>query len=68
MGPKVRAHQECRFSTTVSAQVNSTCVFGAAVANIAEFAKNVKTTAGLPLKLSEFEDSPPWAKVSLLVN
>jgi hypothetical protein len=30
------------------------------------FAANVKT--GLLLKLSDFEDSPPWAKASRLLN
>jgi hypothetical protein len=46
--------------------VNSTSFFGATFANISEFAGHVKT--GLPFKLSDFEDSPPWAKASLLVN
>jgi hypothetical protein len=54
MGPEVRAHQECRFSTTVSAQVNSTFVFGAAFANISEFAKNVQTTGRFAFETFRF--------------
>ena len=40
--------------------------FRSDLCQISEFAANVKT--GLPLKLSDFEDSPPCAKASLLVN